>query len=225
MRKENNRVKRVSNKVNLQLDRIEPLTANQALVLNSESNVVAHGYAGTGKTFLAMYCGLHDILVKDLYKRLTIIRSAVPTRKEGFLPGTDKEKSEVYQRPYKDIAFELFDRADAYDQLNSKFIIDFQTTSYIRGNNIRDSVILVDECQNMTIHELDSIITRVGDNCRIFFCGDMLQNGDLGNEVSGLGEFFDIVKKMNEFDFVQFQLEDIVRSGLVKSYLMAKYGK
>ena len=217
--------KTVSNRVNFNLTPIRPLTQNQELMFKSNGHVVAHGYAGTGKTMVALYLGLDDIMNNNLYSRLTIIRSAVPTRKEGFLPGTDKEKSEVYQRPYKDILTELFGRGDAYDMLKNKFIIDFQTTSYIRGNNITDSVVLIDECQNMTMHELDSIITRIGKNCRLFICGDMLQNGDLGPEVSGLGEFYDILKKMHEFTFIEFELEDIVRSGLVKSYLMAKYSK
>ncbi len=219
------RVKRVANRVNFNLKSIDPLTENQAKMLEATGHIVAHGFAGTGKTFLATYMALEDIMKKDLYSNLTIIRSAVPTRKEGFLPGTDKEKSEVYQRPYRDIMYELFERGDAYDQLKAKGIVDFQTTSYIRGNNITNSVVLVDECQNMTFHELDSIITRIGKNCRVFFCGDMLQSGDLGPEKSGLGEFYDILKKMEEFYFIEYGLNDIVRSGLVKSYLMAKYAQ
>lgn len=217
------RIKRVSNRVNFTLENIEALTDNQSIMINSDKHLVAHGCAGTGKTFLAVYLALESVMVHDNYSRVTIIRSAVPTRNEGFLPGDEKEKSEVYQRPYKDITADLFGRGDAYDQLKAKGIVDFQTTSFIRGNNITDSVVIVDECQNMTMHELDSIITRIGKNCRIIFCGDMRQNGDLGRETSGLGEFYDILLKMNEFDFIEFQMEDIVRSDLVKSYLIAKY--
>ncbi len=224
MKKE--RVRRVANRVNFNLNKIEALNDRQATMLQSDKHLVAHGHAGTGKTFLAVYKALEAVLVKNEFQRVSIIRSAVPTRKEGFLPGNDKEKSEVYQRPYKDIMSDLFDRGDAYDQLKAKTIVDFQTTSFIRGNNIKDSVVIVDECQNMTMHELDSIITRINENCRIMFCGDMLQSGDLGyHEESGLGPFYNILKKMDEFDFVEFGLEDIVRSGLVKSYLMAKYSK
>jgi phosphate starvation-inducible protein PhoH len=217
------RQKRVANRVNFNLNKIEPLTKNQEIMFASNKHLVAHGSAGTGKTFVATYLALDDIMRKEKYGHLTYIRSAVPTRNMGFLPGTDKEKAEVYEAPYKEIAADLFGRHDAYEQLKMKGIVRFMTTSFIRGSTLTDSVIIVDECQNMTMHELDSIITRVGDNCRIIFCGDMFQNGDLGKEVSGLGEFYDVLTKMREFDFIDFKIEDVVRSEFVKSYLTAKY--
>ena len=116
---------------------------------------------------------------------------------------------------------ELFSRGDnPYGQLKQKGIISFLTTSYIRGTTFNDSVIIVDECQNMTFHELDSIITRVGRNCRIIFCGDFFQ-ADLKN--NGLNDFMKIIKAMEEFDFIEFGINDIVRSDFVKSYLVQKY--
>jgi phosphate starvation-inducible protein PhoH len=217
------RTKRPARKTSLTLKQCSALTENQALMFESNKHVVAHGSAGTGKTFVATYLALEDIIRKQKYSNLMYIRSAVPTRNMGFLPGTDKEKAEVYEQPYKEIAFDLFDDVNAYDKLKTDGIIRFITTSFIRGTTLNDAVIIVDECQNMSMHELDSIITRVGENCRIFFCGDMFQKGDLGKEESGLGEFYDILKRMNEFDFIDFKIEDVVRGPLVKSYLTARW--
>jgi len=203
---------------NLVLQEIEPLTKNQLAVFESDKNLVLHGCAGTGKTFISSYLAFDDI-AKNYYKRLVIIRSAVSTRDIGFLPGNEKEKSSVYEQPYKDICVELFQRGDAYDILKTKGTIDFMTTSFIRGVTLRDAIILVDECQNMSFHELDSIITRVGQGCRIIFCGDFKQS-DLNK--NGLQDFLRILKEMNEFDLIEFEVHDIVRSGFVKKYITAK---
>lgn len=201
----------------------EPLTQNQSLAFESDKNLIMHGIAGTGKTYVACYLGYKALTDKE-QRKMVIIRSAVPTRDIGFLPGTDKEKSAVYEEPYKDIAAELFERGDAYSILKQKFVVEFMTTSFIRGITIDDAVILVDECQNMTFHELDSIITRVGNNCRIIFCGDFRQDDFSGKrEQSGLHEFFKILKKTERFDMIDFQIEDIVRSDLVKDYIIAKH--
>ena len=158
-------------------------------------------------------------MTKNQYEKLVIIRSAVPTRDIGFLPGTEKEKSSVYEEPYYDISIDLFARGDAYQILKTKRLVHFMTTSYIRGITLRDAVILIDECQNMSFHELDSIITRVGENCRVIFCGDFSQS-DL--KQNGMKEFFEILASMNRFDFIEFGVEDIVRSGFVKEYIIAK---
>ena len=150
-----------------------------------------------------------------------VIRSAVPTRDIGYLPGNEEEKTRIYEEPYKDITRELFQRGDAYQTLREKKLIDFMTTSYIRGLTFNNCIIIVDECQNMSFHELDSIITRVGNNCRIIFCGDFFQS-DL--KQNGLKSFLAITKAMNEFDFIEFGISDIVRSDFVKNYLTCKHG-
>ena len=204
---------------NLELQEIEPLTKNQLRAFESDKNMVLHGVAGTGKTFIACYFAFDD-MIKGEMDKLVIIRSAVPTRDIGFLPGTEKEKSAVYEEPYKDICIELFDRGDAYEILKNKNLVQFMTTSFIRGITLRDSIVIVDECQNMSFHELDSIITRVGEGSRIIFCGDFRQS-DLGGK-NGLHEFIRILKAMNRFDLVDFQVSDIVRSGFVKDYIIAK---
>jgi phosphate starvation-inducible protein PhoH len=203
---------------NLVLFEIEPLTQNQVRAFESEKHLVLHGLAGTGKTFISSYLAFDD-MAKGVYEKFIIIRSAVPTRDMGFLPGSDKEKSAVYEEPYKDIANQLFQRGDAYEILKNKHIVHFMTTSFIRGITLRNAVILVDECQNMSFHELDSIITRVGENCRIIFCGDFRQS-DL--KFNGIKEFLRVLKVMDEFDLIDFEIKDIVRSDFVKKYIIAK---
>jgi len=202
----------------LVLQEIEPLTQNQLVAFDSEKHMLLHGVAGTGKTFISCYLAFDD-MVKGQYEKLILIRSAVPTRDIGFLPGNEKEKSAIYEAPYKDIAVELFQRGDAYEILKTKGIVHFMTTSFIRGVTLRDAVIIIDECQNMTFHELDSIITRVGQNCRVIFCGDFRQS-DLNK--NGLKDFVRILKAMESFDLIDFEIKDIVRSDFVKSYITAK---
>ena len=202
----------------LTLQEIEPLTQNQLLAFESDKHLLLHGVAGTGKTFISCYLAFDD-MIKGCYNNLVILRSAVPTRDIGFLPGNEKEKSAIYEAPYKDIAVELFGRGDAYEILKQKSIVHFMTTSFIRGITLRAAVIIIEECHNMTLHELDSIITRVGENCRVIFCGDFRQS-DLGK--NGLEQFVSILKKMEQFDLIDFEIKDIVRSEFVKSYITAK---
>ncbi len=202
----------------LELREIEPLTRNQLKAFDSNKHLIMHGLAGTGKTFISNYLAFDD-MSKNEYDKLVIIRSAVPTRDIGFLPGTEKEKSAVYEEPYKEIANELFGRGDAYEILKQKSLVHFMTTSFIRGITLKDAVVLIDECQNMSFHELDSIITRMGRNCRVMFCGDFRQ-ADL--KVNGLQEFMQILKRMGDFDFIEFEVEDIVRSDFVKNYIICK---
>ena len=202
----------------LSLAEIEPLTKNQLEAFESDKNLILHGIAGTGKTFISCYLAFDD-MVKGVYNNLVIIRSAVPTRDIGFLPGNEKEKASVYEEPYKEIALELFQRGDAYEILKTKGLVHFMTTSFVRGITLKDAVIMVDECQNMSFHELDSIITRVGTNCRVIFCGDFRQS-DL--KTNGLESFMEILKNMGAFDFIDFEIKDIVRSEFVKDYIIAK---
>ena len=202
----------------LSLAEIEPLTKIQLIAFESDKNLILHGLAGTGKTFISCYLAFDD-MVKGVYNNLVIIRSAVPTRDIGFLPGSEKEKASVYEEPYKEIALELFQRGDAYEILKTKGLVHFMTTSFVRGITLKETVIIIDECQNMTFHELDSIITRVGPNCRVIFCGDFRQS-DL--KTNGLESFMEILKNMGSFDFIDFEIKDIVRSEFVKDYIIAK---
>ena len=215
------------NKLNLDLKQIEPLTKNQKLsfeAYNSGKNLMLHGIAGTGKSFISLYLAFNQILSSNSqYKKVVIVRSVVPTRDMGFLPGSHKEKAKVYEAPYYAICTELFGRGDAYDILKQKNLVEFISTSFIRGITLNDSIIVVDEIANMTGHELDSIITRVGKNCRIIFSGDFRQTDFVNNkDKEGFTKFLDIIKNMKSFIFVDFQKEDIVRSSMVKDYIIQK---
>ena len=212
---------------NMTLKPISPLTENQRKTFEAYrtgKNLMLHGMAGTGKTFISMYLALNDVINKELYDNVTIVRSVVPTRDMGFLPGSQGDKSKAYEMPYFPIATDLFGRGDAYDLLKNKKLVNFITTSFIRGTTINDSVIIVDEVENMSAHELDSVITRVGKNCRIIFCGDYRQTDFIKeSDRNGLLNFMRILDEMgNTFTSIEFEEDDIVRSGLVKQYIITK---
>ena len=184
-----------------------------------------HGIAGTGKSFISMYLGLSDILSENSnYKKLVIVRSVVPTRDMGFLPGSDREKTKVYEAPYYAICTELFGRGDAYEYLKTKGLIEFMSTSFIRGITLNDCIVVVDECQNMDWGELSSIITRIGNNCKILFCGDYRQSDFRNREKDSkkdIVNFMKVLQNMNSFfSFIEFQSDDIVRSALVKKFIV-----
>lgn len=215
-----------SEKLNFVLKNIEPLTKNQRLTFEAYEdnyNLLLHGMAGTGKSFIALYLALNDVLNDNQYNKVIIVRSTVPTRDQGFLPGSPKDKAKVYEAPYYAICSELFGRGDAYDILKSKGVVDFISTSFIRGVTLNDTIIVVDEIANLTLHELDSVITRVGKNCRIMFCGDFRQSDfTKEQEKNGLMDFMRILERMKSFKHIDFRVEDVVRSGLVKDYLITK---
>ena len=208
---------------------IKPITDTQAEMFNDYRNgynVAAIGTAGTGKTMCALYLGLDDVMNKDEYDQVVIVRSAVQTREQGFMPGSQAQKEAVYSVPYADIVNDLFGRGDAWEILKQKHQVKFMTSSFVRGLTFDNSIIIVDECQSMTYHELDSIITRVGETSKIIFCGDTAQD-DLAtsrnrNDISGLSSFVKVLSRINSFSVINFGIEDIVRSGLVKEYIIAK---
>jgi predicted ribonuclease YlaK len=212
---------------------IEPLTENQKRLFDSYSNdkhIVAYGCAGTGKTFITLYNALVDVLdERTPYEKVYIVRSLVATREIGFLPGTHDDKADIYQIPYKNMVKYMFQMpSDAdfemlYGNLKSQETIKFWSTSFLRGTTLDNSIIIVDEFQNLTFHELDSIITRVGENSKIMFCGDASQS-DLqkSNDRNGIIDFLKILTSMPSFDNIEFGVQDIVRSGLVKEYIIAK---
>jgi phosphate starvation-inducible protein PhoH len=215
-------------KLNFQLKKIEPLTKHQKESFDAYrqgKNLMLHGIAGTGKSFISMYLALDEILssAESPYKKLVIVRSVVPTRDMGFLPGNSKEKAQVYEAPYYAICTELFGRGDSYGYLKQKNVIEFISTSFIRGITLNDCIIIVDEIANMTLHELDSVITRVGRNCKIMFSGDFRQSDfTKDHERNGLVNFMKIIERMKSFTFIDFDENDIVRSSMVKDYIIWK---
>jgi len=214
-------------KINFKLRHIEPLTDNQRLTFDHysrEKNLMLHGIAGTGKSFISCYLAMRQLVEDDSrYKKLIIVRSVVPTRDMGFLPGNNKEKTKVYEAPYQAIFTELFGRGDAYEYLKQRGVVEFISTSFIRGVTLNDCIVVVDEIANCTLHELDSVITRVGKNCKIMFCGDFRQSDfTRDHEKNGLIDFMKIINKMKSFEFIDFDENDIVRSSLVKEYIITK---
>jgi len=212
---------------------IEPLTDNQEKLFDAYDegkHVVAYGVAGTGKTFITLYNALCDVLdEKTPYEKIYLVRSLVATREIGFLPGDHEDKSSLYQIPYKNMVKYMFQMpSDAdfemlYGNLKTQGTISFWSTSFIRGTTLDNSIIIVDEFQNLNFHELDSIITRVGENSKIMFCGDASQSDLIKtNEKNGIIDFMRILRIMPSFELVEFGVEDIVRSGICKEYILAK---
>lgn len=212
---------------------INPLTDNQKKFFdayNEGKQLVAYGCAGTGKTFIALYNALADVLNEVTpYEKVYVVRSLVATREIGFLPGDHEDKSSLYQIPYKNMVKYMFEMPTdtdfemLYGNLKAQETVSFWSTSFIRGTTFDNAILIIDEFQNLNFHELDSIITRVGENSKIIFCGDATQT-DLTktNEKNGIVDFMSILRKMPSFDLVEFGVDDIVRSGIVKEYLLAK---
>jgi predicted ribonuclease YlaK len=213
--------------------KVNPLTDNQKKAWNAYKqgkNLLMYGAAGTGKTFVSLYLALQEVLRNDTpYETVYLVRSAVPTREIGFLPGDEEDKTALFQVPYQNMVKFMFEQPNEvafnnlYDRLKNQGSLFFLTTSFLRGITLDNAIIIVDECQNLNFHELDSITTRVGQNSKILFCGDFFQS-DLSKqyEREGLMKFKDILDNMDAFETVEFGIGDIVRSGFVKEYLIQK---
>ena len=211
------------------LKEVWSLTENQEKFFNyyrkGHTALLCHGVAGTGKTYIAMHSAFKEILENSMYKKVIIVRSAVPSRDIGFLPGNEKEKVEVYSQPYQEICADLFPRFGerAYNKLKEQNLVHFMVTSYVRGLTLDNAIVIVDEAQNMNDMELNSIMTRIGKNTKVIFCGDFRQT-DLQkrNDMSGLKKFMAIANHMPSFRHVEFEVDDIVRGPLVKEYIVAR---
>jgi len=212
---------------------VKPITDNQKVIFDSwkkNENQFLFGAAGTGKTFISLYLALRDVLnLKKSYDKVVLVRSLIPTREIGFLPGDEEDKAALYQVPYQNMVQFMFEMQNEqqfnnlYDKLKAQGTLYFLSTSFLRGLTFDNTIIIVDECQNMNFHELDTIITRVGQDSKIVFCGDFDQT-DLvrQNERNGLHDFLKILNEMEEFHCLEFTIGDIVRSGFVRSYLINK---
>ena len=230
-----NRVMKRKKPINLDfIKKIEPLTENQERFFEEykeDQNLVAYGCAGTGKTFITLYNALLDVLdPKTPYEKIYIVRSLVATREIGFLPGDHEDKSALFQIPYKNMVKYMFEMPDdnafemLYANLKAQGTISFWSTSFIRGTTFDNAIIIVDEFQNLNFHELDSMITRVGEQSKLMFCGDATQSDLIKTaERNGIVDFIRILKNMPSFSMIEFEAEDICRSGLVKEYIIAKH--
>ena len=212
---------------------VKPITDNQKLVFESYKkglNQFLFGCAGTGKTFVSLYLAFQEVLKNETpYERVVMVRSLIPTREIGFLPGDEEDKAALYQVPYSNMVQFMFNQPNEqafsmlYDRLKAQGSFYFLSTSFLRGLTFDNSIIIVDECQNLNFHELDTIITRVGQDSKIIFCGDFMQT-DLTKmgERNGLHDFLRILEEMKQFNCVEFDIGDIVRSGFVRDYLIQK---
>ena len=216
-----------------QMVNIKPLTENQKKAFASYKNgknLFLYGAAGTGKTFVSLYNGLQDVLRHETpYDTVYMVRSAVPTREIGFLPGDEEDKTALFQVPYQNMVKFMFEMpgerefGTLYERLKNQGSLMFLTTSFLRGITLDNAVIIVDECQNLTFHELDTIITRVGQDSKIIFCGDFFQTDLMkSSDKQGMVNFMKILDAMEQFDNIEFTIGDIVRSGFVKEYLINK---
>tara|TARA_B100001175_G_scaffold242541_1_gene208936 strand:- start:611 stop:1363 length:753 start_codon:yes stop_codon:yes gene_type:complete len=212
---------------------VQPITANQKIAFKSYEegkNLFLYGAAGTGKTFITLYQALQQVLnPMTPYHKVVLVRSLVSTREIGFLPGDHEDKAALYQIPYKNMVKYMFELSSdnefemLWGNLKAQESVTFWSTSFIRGTTLDNSIVIVDESQNLNFHELDSIITRVGEDTRIMFCGDVAQTDLIKtNEKNGILDFQKIISRMPEFDLIEFGIDDIVRSGLVKSYITSK---
>lgn len=218
--------KQTTSKLRLEsLAEVEAKGANQQLAFDAwdnGKNLILNGSAGTGKTFIAMYMALEDVLAGD-YDKVVIVRSVVPTRDIGFLPGSEDEKIEVYARPYIALASEIFNDQQAWGKLKAHDQVAFECTSFVRGTTWNNSIVIVDEMQNLNAHELDSVITRMGVNSKLILCGDYYQSDfTKRHEKAGILEFLEVVRNMNSFEEIEFTWADIVRSDLVRDYIITK---
>ena len=210
------------------LKTFEPLTENQKIFFEAYTQgdyfIALHGVAGTGKTFIALYKALEEVLDKsNPFKKIIVVRSAVQSREIGHLPGDVSEKMDIYQQPYKQICETLFERKDAWDRLEEQGYVEFISTSFIRGCTWDDAIIIVDECQNLSWEEINTCMTRVGYRSKLMFCGDYRQT-DLNkkkSDMSGLSKFLTIADLMNSHTRIEFTPDDIVRSSLVKDWILA----
>ena len=221
-----------SNRLKMRIEDLKtfkPLTENQRLFFESyrvgEYFMMLSGSAGTGKSFIALYRALEEVMDKsNSFNQVLIVRSAVQTRDVGFLKGSLEEKVSLYEEPYIQICSTLFGKKDAYSRLKEQGYIDFTTTTAVRGMSFDNSVVILDECQNCTFQELDTIVTRIGHQSKIIFVGDTAQNDLIkkSSEITGMPDFIKIADTMEEFCRIHFTSADIVRSSLVKSYIIAK---
>lgn len=216
--------------LNFNLRTITPMTDNQEEVFDCwdyKDHLLLHGCAGTGKSFISLFLALRELEDKASgYNKLIIIRTPQPSKQIGFLPGDEKQKLEVYEAPYKAICSELYNRDDAYEVLKKKGVIEFTGTSFLRGITIDNAIILVDEIQNMSYQELRTVITRVGENSRVIFCGDTKQDdltSERFKETSGLVDILKIFKQIGKLGMIEFTVNDIVRSGFVKDFIIAEH--
>ena len=200
---------------------IRPKTTTQVVAFEALKNidhVVLNGTAGVGKSFIGMYFALESLLNKDV-QHIKIIRSAVACREQGFIKGSLEEKNAVYEAPYEGLCYELLGRQTAYEHLKKAGQLSFESTGYLRGITLNDTIVILDECQNLSFSEINTVMTRLGENSRIFVCADTAQC-DLKRNETGYEKALRVWDSMDDFQVVTFNHDDIVRSKVVKDWII-----
>lgn len=212
----------------LDLVNVNPKTVNQKKVFDMWSDdysMILAGSAGSGKSFIALYLSLRDVLDKvEGYEKIIIVRSAVQAREQGFVPGTQEEKNAIYELPYTQLFNDLFKKSNQYKFLKEAGVVEFHTTGNIRGVTWDNSIVIFDEFQNANYEELSTVATRVGRHSKLIYCGDIAQN-DLHrkkSDHSGFNKFVQIAQTIPSFRSVYFGHDDIVRSGFVREFIIAE---
>jgi phosphate starvation-inducible protein PhoH len=206
---------------------IQPITESQRTMCQlfyQGDHILAYGSAGTGKSLIALYLAIADVLDPSKpQNQLVIVRSAVATRDQGFLPGSLDEKLSVFEGPYHDIFSYLFNRNSTYEDMKKAGVIKFVSSSYIRGLTWDNAMVVVDEVENFNMHEISSVMTRLGDHSRIILAGDLKQTDLLksNRDTTGMHRLIEICNRMPEVSLIEFTQDDIVRSGFVKSWIIA----
>lgn len=206
----------------LELNLHHPLTENQKRVLKSrKDHLLVQGPAGTAKTYSVLARGLVKVSAGDV-DQIIIIRSPVEIRKIGHLPGDADEKMDPYAAPYIGLLAEISPKMN-YRALVSKRLLCFTPTTFLRGTTFHNSFVIVDEYQNLSEHELDTVMTRVGQGTQLCVVGDPAAQSDLPRHEQGeQADIIDTFASMECVDHVQFSVEDVVRSGFVKDYHIAR---
>lgn len=176
-------------------------------------SVFVNAKAGTGKTSLAIAAGIYAIENEE-YDKLIYIRNALPVREQGFLKGDLTQKEEVYFLPLLDALYEL--SPDGYakwretDEDHRK--IHAITTSYLRGINFKNAFVVIDEAQNLTLTELQTVLTRIHDTCKVVVIGSTRQvDNDKLNRYGGLTPFEVYMEHFKGHLSVQHKLENNYR--------------
>ena len=214
----------------LPIEAIGPAQTEAFAKYKENKNLFLTGSAGTGKTFVLLYLAFADVFDDESpYDKVILIRSLLPSRDAGFHSGSLEEKANYYQAPYRQLVKFLFEMqskdefAALWDLLIEQESVEFQTTSFLRGQTFDNAIIICDEAQNLNFAELDTVMCRVGQNTKIMFSGDEAQTAFINNDdKEGMYNFQGILGEMEECEVIKFGIGDILRSGLCRSYLIAK---
>jgi phosphate starvation-inducible PhoH-like protein len=204
-----------------------PKNQNQGVLLDAfqyDQLVVAQGSAGTGKTYLSVWHSAKQLQAKKI-KKVILIRAYQPLagRSIGMLPGSASEKLMPFYQQLIDYFEDFLGKATTEIHLKNG-TIEICSLETIRGRSWDDAIIIIDEAQCLFVPEVQALVTRVGENAQIIFCGDDTgMQTDVKNGMNGLRYLRKLTEKysISSSSFINFTREDICRSGLTKEFVIA----